>query len=158
MKALVLTALILWSLPTSVWPSGAPQIVPETAVRFLTSDPGAIDYWPCVSPDGKTVLFSRTTANRKTWDLVVVPIAGGEPRGLASARLPVSATQASWSTRHHLIAFTGASSDGKNTVWLISADGRQPRQLASAGLSEQVFYLPGIRTKRRWRRWMPGMR
>jgi hypothetical protein len=30
------------------------------------------------------VLFSRTTENRKTWDLLVVPIAGGEPHRLSS--------------------------------------------------------------------------
>ena len=140
MKLLVLASLVLWSSLTSVWPSGAPQIIPETAVRFLTSSRGAIDYWPCLSPDGKTVLFSRTTDNRKTWDLLVVPIEGGEPHRLSSVRLPVSATRASWSTRHNLIAFTGTSSDGKNTVWLINADGTQPRQLASTGLSEKVLY------------------
>jgi Tol biopolymer transport system component len=39
-----------------------------------------------------------------------------------------------------LIAFTGTSSDGRNTVWLINADGTQPRQLAAAGLSEKVLY------------------
>jgi Tol biopolymer transport system component len=139
MKA-VLTSLVLWSSLTSVWPSGAPQIVPQTAVRFLTSDPGAIDYWPCVSPDGKTVLFSRTKDNRKTWDLLVVPIAGGEAHRLSSVPLPVSATRASWSTRLNVIAFTGTSSEGKNTVWLINADGTQPRELASAGLSAQVLY------------------
>jgi Tol biopolymer transport system component len=139
MKA-VLPSLVLWSLLTSVWPSGAPQIVPQRAVRFLTSDPGAIDYWPCVSPDGKTVLFSRTTDNRKTWDLFVVPITGGESHRLSHVRLPVSATRASWSTRLNVIAFTGTSSDGKNTVWLINADGTQPRQLASAGLSKRVLY------------------
>jgi Tol biopolymer transport system component len=139
-KSLALTSLILSCSLTLVWPAGAPQTQPEAAVRFLTSDPGAIDYWPCLSPDGKTVLFSRTTDNRKTWDLLVVPIKGGEPHRLSSVRLPVSATRASWSTRHNLIAFTGTSSDGKNTVWLINADGTHPRQLASAGLSEKVLY------------------
>jgi Tol biopolymer transport system component len=136
----VLCSLVLWSSIAPVWLSGAPQIVPQTAVRFLTNDPGAIDYWPCFSPDGKTVLFSRTTDNRKTWNLLVVSSDGGEPHRLSSVRLPVSATRASWSARLNLIAFTGTSSEGKSTVWLINADGTQPRQLASAGLSEQVFY------------------
>jgi Tol biopolymer transport system component len=123
-----------------VWPAGAPPNQPDATVRFITSDPGAIDYWPCLSPDGKTVLFSRTTDNRKTWDLFVVPITGGEPRKLSRVPLPVSATRASWSMRQNLIAFTGTSSEGKSTVWLIDADGTQPRQLGAAGLSDRVLY------------------
>lgn len=86
------------------------------------------------------MLFSHTTDNRKTWDLLVVPIAGGESHRLSGVPLPVSATRASWSTRLNVIAFTGTSSDGKNTVWLINPDETQPRQLASTGLSEQVLY------------------
>jgi Tol biopolymer transport system component len=39
-----------------------------------------------------------------------------------------------------MIAFTGTSPDGKNTVWVINADGTQPHQLAFAGLSDQVYY------------------
>ena len=140
MKRWHFTSLVLWCSVHAVGPAAALQPVSASAVRFLTSDPGAIDYWPCFSPDGKTVLFSRTTDNRKTWDLLVVPTDGGDAHTLSSSRLPVSATRASWSMRHNLIAFTGTTADGMSTVWLINADGTQPRQLASAGLSDRVFY------------------
>ena len=65
--------------------------------RFITSDPGATDEWPCFSPDGKTVLFSRTTDGGKHWELFVVPAAGGAARPLTNAPLPVSATRPDWS-------------------------------------------------------------
>jgi len=140
MRVCVLASLALWCSLPAVWPAGGRQSVPTSEVRFLTRDPEAIDYWPCFSPDGKTVLFSRTTDKRTTWDLFVVPIAGGEARRLSNTRLPVSATRANWSMDRNLIAFTGTSPDGKNTVWLIEADGAQPRQVASTGLSDRVLY------------------
>jgi Tol biopolymer transport system component len=138
MKNWGLTSFILW-VSVTAWPSGLVQMMSTPAVRFLTSDRDAVDYWPTFSPDGKVVLFSRTT-DKKTWDLFIVPVDGGEAHTLSRSRLPVSATRASWSTRNNLIAFTGTSADGNNTVWLINADGTQPRQLVAAGLSEQVFY------------------
>jgi Tol biopolymer transport system component len=140
MKRWILTTVVVSCWLTTVYPSGAPQTIPAGRVRFLTSDPGAIDYWPCFSPDGKTVLFSRTTDDRKSWDLFVIPTEGAEAHPLSRSRLPVSATRASWSTRTNLIAFTGTSAGGKSTVWLINADGTQPRQLAVTGLSDRVLY------------------
>jgi WD40-like Beta Propeller Repeat len=56
------------------------SIPSEARAHFLTMDPNATDYWPCFSPDGKTVLFSRTRDGGKTWELFVVPSSGGEAR------------------------------------------------------------------------------
>jgi hypothetical protein len=64
--------------------------------RFITSDLNATDEWPCLSPDGQTVLFSRTTDGGKHWDLFVVPTAGGAARPLTNVPLPVSATRPDW--------------------------------------------------------------
>lgn len=45
-------------------------MMPGITPRLLTSADGVrLDYWPCFSPDGKTVLFSRTTDGGKTWTL-----------------------------------------------------------------------------------------
>lgn len=108
--------------------------------RFITSDAGATDEWPCFSPDGKTVLFSRTTDSGKHWDLFVVPTAGGAAHPLMNLPLPVSATRPDWSRRNNLIAFTGTSGDGLSNVWLVNPDGTDARALALTGLTEVVFY------------------
>lgn len=113
-----------------------PRVTP--ALRFLTSGPpGSQDQWPCFSPDGKEVLFSRSFDGR-SWQLWIVKADGGEPHRLAE--LPVSATRASWSYKSHLIAFTGVPEPGKGSIWIVDPDGRNPRQLARAGLSDRVFY------------------
>jgi len=112
----------------------------EFEYHFLTSDAGGLDLWPCFSPDGKTVVFSRSTDKGKTWDLFIVPSSGGPARRLSTTALPVSANRPNWSAKTNLIAFTGESSDGKTSVWLINPDGTQARRVVSSGLSDQVFY------------------
>jgi Tol biopolymer transport system component len=95
---------------------------------------------PGFSPDGKTVLFSRSADGGKTYDLFVIPTAGGEACRLSRSLLSVSATRANWSTRRNVIAFTGTSSDGKSSVWFINPDETLPRQLVATGISDQVAY------------------
>jgi Tol biopolymer transport system component len=106
----------------------------------LTNDLHAVDYWPCFSPDGKSVLFSRSLDGKKSWEFFVVSLSGGDAHRFVSSPLPVSATRASWSARNNVIAFTGTSPDGRSNVWMIDADGTRPRQLESSGLSDRVFY------------------
>ena len=109
-------------------------------MRFITSDLSATDEWPCFSPDGQTVLFSRTTDGGKHWELFVVPASGGTAHRLTSEPLPVSATRPDWSRHNNQIAFTGTSGDGFSTVWLINPDGTHARPLAVTGITEVVFY------------------
>ena len=112
----------------------------ELNYRFITHEPGAIDLWPCFAPDGKTILFSRSMDKGRTWELLVVRASGGEPRRLAAAPLPVSATRANWSKANGLIAFTGEASAGGTSLWLIHSDGSEPRRIEATGLSDRVFY------------------
>jgi Tol biopolymer transport system component len=116
--------------------SANPWPVADSRVRFLTA--GSQDFWPWFSPDGSEILFSRRVGG--TWELLKVPVTGGEPQKLAQSPLPVSATRANWSKRNNLIAFTGISSDGENNIWIIKPDGSSAHDVSIRGLSSQVFY------------------
>jgi len=117
------------------WPT-----MPGIAPRILTSSDGTrLDYWPCFSPDGKTVLFSRTTDGGKSWTLMRVPASGGEAVPFFSQPLPVSATRADWS-RTGKVVFTGTGSDGSSGVWIADGDGRNAHAVTVTGASSQLFY------------------
>jgi hypothetical protein len=75
-----------WTMMTGVTPK-----------EITTPTVGTLDYWPCFSPDGKTVLFSRTLDGGRTWALFRVPADGGTAEPFA--KLPVSASRANWSVK-----------------------------------------------------------
>ncbi len=106
------------------------------AVRFITT--GHLDLWPCFSPDSTQVLFSRR--ENDTWTLYLVPASGGAAHVLSEVPMSVSATRANWSTQKNLIAFTGTTSQGRNGIWIVNADGTSSHELESRGASDQVFY------------------
>jgi len=109
-------------------------------VRFLTSDSAVMDYWPCFSPDGQVVLFSRSLDGGKTWALFTVPVAGGAVHKVVGSALPASANRPSWSGRSGRIAFTAEEPNDRATVWIMAADGSQARQVMAAGLSDNAYY------------------
>ena len=117
------------------WP-----VMPGIAPRTLTSSDGnRLDYWPCFSSDGKTVLFSRTTDGGKNWTLMRVPASGGEAVPFLSQPLSVSATRADWG-RTGKVVFTGTASDGSSGVWIADGDGRNAHAVTITGASNQLFY------------------
>ncbi len=103
-----------------------------TSKDLTTQTVGTIDYWPCFSPDGKIVLFSRTLDGGKTWALYRVPAAGGTAEPFAN--LSVSATRASWSVKTGRIVFNGDVPDGKGGIWVIDGNGRNAHAIATSGL------------------------
>jgi Tol biopolymer transport system component len=117
--------------PENPWP-----FLGSSPVRFLTS--GKQDLWPCFSPDGLQILFSRRAG--EGFELLLIPVVGGHPRQLAHSPLVVSATRANWSKQNKLIAFTGTSTRGENRIWIMNSDGLGNREVESRGLSEQMFY------------------
>ena len=135
------------SIEASLPPPGHPmartwRTLAGVTPKFLTNVPGAMDYWPCFSPDGKTVVFSRTT-DGLNWNLMRVPTAGGEVQQLAQTPLSVAATRPSWSSKTNEIAFTGIPLDGSGStsaIWIINGDGTEAHVVAADGLSNQMFY------------------
>ncbi len=88
--------------------------------RELTQPTEAYDGSPSWSPDGREILFSRSSATRPG-ELFVVPVAGGKARDLHIAgEAPV------WGPRR--IAYIGR--DGPS-IWTIAADGTDRRKIAS---------------------------
>jgi Tol biopolymer transport system component len=117
------------------------QVMAGVTPRFLTSSGGdTLDYWPCFSPDGKTVLFSRTADRGRSWALWRVDVAGGTAAPFANPPLTVTATRAAWSAKNNLIAFSGADSNGKNSIWIIKGDGTGAHAVAVSGELEQLYY------------------
>jgi Tol biopolymer transport system component len=108
-----------------------------TAVQVLTNI--GTNYWPTVSPDGKTIVFARTT-DQKHWDLFRMPVEGGTATPLARTPLPVSATRPRWSAAGDLIAFTATTPDGRDQVWTIKPNGAAPNIVYGDGISLHLFY------------------
>jgi Tol biopolymer transport system component len=121
--------------------SQALNVTLSSKVRFLTSATDTFDDWPCFSPDGKSVLFSRSMDGGKTWELFVVPASGGEAKRFLKSPLPVpvSATRAAWSSTE-VIAFTGVTADGTGNLWLADSQGVQASPFEPAIPSRQVYY------------------
>ncbi|HTK33776.1 MAG TPA: hypothetical protein VL358_00645 [Caulobacteraceae bacterium] len=64
------------------WP-----MLATSAPRLLTHE--GVNYWPCFSPDGKTVLFARRD-DGKDWSLFRVSSAGGDAQPFTKEPLAVS--------------------------------------------------------------------
>jgi Tol biopolymer transport system component len=124
-------------------PLGARQTLmkmPGIVPRMLTAADGVtMDYWPCFSPDGQTVLFSRTRDGGKSWELMRVAATGGEASPFLGKPLAVSATRADWG-KNGKVAFTGTVSDDSSSVWIADGDGKNAHSLTITGTSNILYY------------------
>ncbi len=136
--ALLLFALMSIDVSAQPLPGDWPVLTHATP-RFLTSMTDGSDDWPCFSPDGKTVVFSRTT-NGRDWQLLRVGVAGGAAVKIMQSPLAVAATRPDWSAKSDLITFTGVSTDGSAAIWVVKSDGSGAHALSSPGLSDRMFY------------------
>ncbi|MGA2410783.1 MAG: hypothetical protein ABSG46_10415, partial [Candidatus Binataceae bacterium] len=99
--------------------------------RWLTHPQGAIDYWPRFSPDGKTVLFTRQTANTSVFD--TVPTRGGAIKPfLDLTDDSYNVTRADWDWTTTQIAFTAIDTTVSPAVlstWIVNGDRSDPKQV-----------------------------
>ena len=95
-------------------------------VRILTSIAG---YDPSVSPDGRTVVFSRRVddAPNGKAQLWIMLFEGGGARLLTPPEFPYDATRPSWSPDGRMIAFRAVTSSPG--IWLMSAAGADLRPI-----------------------------
>jgi Tol biopolymer transport system component len=114
----------IWTLPVA---GGAPRQLTDKPVQ---------DWYPCWSPDGRSIAFVRVTPSG-SWDLIdqkanifVMPSEGGEPRQITSASDRVfNASPVVWSPDGKLLAYFSRDKDDADTgmIKIIPANGGNPR-------------------------------
>jgi hypothetical protein len=97
-------------------------------MRVLTSPGPFDDLSPAVSPDGTTVAFQRRFYG-EGFVIASVPIAGGEVTELTERALPL---EPAWSPDGSQIAFAGSPGHGPFGLWVMDADGSDPRRIAGS--------------------------
>jgi Tol biopolymer transport system component len=113
----------------------------EPALRWITRETQFVDAWPCFSPDGRTILFSRAENANGPYRLFVVDLSGGSPRPFLSAAPFPSATRASWSLRHNRVALTGGEvGHDTGAIWIVDPDGNNFQRVPSGNVSANVQY------------------
>jgi Tol biopolymer transport system component len=112
----------------------------------LTSPPeGTLgDFFPAYSPDGKYLAFMRSGSN--TWgdlDIWVQPAEGGQPRRITSGGYDNGAAL-SWTPAGDEIVFT-QNVWGGATIYRVSLQGEEPRQIPGIGENTAFFTASGGR-------------
>ena len=92
----------------------------------VTTDASYYDDEPAWSPDGTSLVFTRS-GNNAFGDLYVVPSAGGAGRELVT--LPFAQLSPTWSPDGRLVAFASKHGDGSlYQVWTVSPEGTRLAQ------------------------------
>lgn len=106
------------------------------AQRSLTNQHGALDNTPAISPDGRSVVFTRSleeTAGQS--DLFVMPFDGGRPTRISVARGSINMAP-SWSPDGRRVVFSSDRS-GRNEIYISDADGTNVSLLSADAFGER---------------------
>jgi len=84
-----------------------------------------------LSPDGRTLAVSRVDAATKSQAVVLVPLAGGEPRELLRGTESQQLTPATWMLDGRAVLVTKLLRPNAppKELWLVPTDGTAPRKL-----------------------------
>jgi Tol biopolymer transport system component/DNA-binding winged helix-turn-helix (wHTH) protein len=115
----------------------------EPTPHFITSPgPGYSDWAPIFSPDGRWIVFRRTTGPGLVDDLYLIPANGGETKRLTTDSVYIGSAPA-WSTDSQDIIFTSMRA-GMTALWRVSTSGGEPRRVAGLGA---LAFSPAISPK-----------
>ena len=106
-----------------------PHLTPTRTIRFTTEEGTYLSL--SLSPDGQMIVFDLLC------QIYVLPITGGKATRLTSGLF--CHTQPQFSPDGNTIAFV-ADNDGWSNLWLMDADGANPRQLTKE--ENRVFISP----------------
>ena len=95
--------------------------VADGTLERLTSGAGD-DFDPVVSPDGRTVLFANV---KRTWEVIVQDLHTGKGRTVLARRTLLVFPR--FSPDGHRIALAGRTSRGETHLFVMDADGSNPR-------------------------------
>ena len=101
---------------------------------------------PQISPDGRVVAYTITdtdkSANRRTTQIYLISVDGGEPRQLTNGK--VSSSSPRWSPDGRKLAFIAAR-DGEPQVWTIDVESGETRKVTDValGASDPVWSPDG---------------
>jgi dipeptidyl aminopeptidase/acylaminoacyl peptidase len=101
---------------------------------------------PQISPDGRSVAYTITdtdkAANRRTSQIYLISVDGGEPRQLSNDKSSSSAPR--WSPDGRLLAFISAR-DGEAQIWAMDVDSGEVKKISnvSLGASDPVWSPDG---------------
>lgn len=103
-------------------------------------------YVPSFGADGETILFHqpRRSDAGVRWDLWSVPVAGGEPT-LVRRDAAVGVYAPDGRTLAYLDAPDGGSDGWASSLWLVNADGSDPRPLVDGGFHSLRWSPDGTR-------------
>lgn len=103
-----------------------------SALTQVTNTPDATEYFPCISTDGRFVVYQKFTLysnNLKDCEIWIKNLQNGENSMLTHGRMP------SFSPDGRSIAFVRYTMDGQNTcLWTMNTDGSNPTQLTDSKL------------------------
>jgi hypothetical protein len=102
---------------------------PDGSGTLVLTETGSFDdLSPAVSPDGTTVAFQRRIYG-EGFVIASVPITGGDVTELTERALPL---EPAWSPDGSQIAFAGSPGGGPFGLWVMDADGSNPKRIAGS--------------------------